>query len=525
MADASVANTVPAVLARAERLFGDTEALATPDERLTFAELADRAEQTARAFVRAGVEPGDRVAIWAPNIGEWVIALLGLHLAGGVVVPLNTRFKQHEAADVINRSGARLVLCISTFLDFDYAGAVLDAELPLVTQIVVLSGNAPPGTTAWAAFLADAPPMPLSTLPLPTVTADAISDVIYTSGTTGAPKGVIASHAQSVRVFRDWSEIVGLTHGDRYLIVNPFFHTFGYKAGILACLLTGATMVPEPVFDVSAVLGRVAAEAITMLPGPPTLFLSILDHPERDRFDLSSLRLAVTGAAAVPIEMIERMRSELTFSTILTGYGLTESTGTVSMCRPGDDAETISTTSGRAIPNVEVRVIDDASHELPRGEPGEIVVRGYNVMQGYLDDPDATAEAIDGDGWLHTGDIGVMDERGYLDITDRKKDMMIVGGFNAYPAEIENLLLGHPQVAQCAVVGGPDERLGEVGHAFVVPRTGTTPDPEQIIAWCRSAMANYKVPRTVRIVDELPLNASGKVLKFELRERLGDSTL
>jgi acyl-CoA synthetase (AMP-forming)/AMP-acid ligase II len=219
------------------------------------------------------------------------------------------------------------------------------------------------------------------------------------------------------------------------------------------------------------------------------------------------------------VELIRRMRDELTFETILTAYGLTESTGTATMCRPGDDAETIAATSGRAIPDTEVRVVDDRGQPLGRGTPGEVVIRGYNVMQGYFEDPDATAEAIDRHGWLHTGDIGVMDDRGYLKITDRKKDMFIVGGFNAYPAEIENELLRHPAVGQVAVVGVPDERLGEIGVAFVVPRAGTKPDPDGLIEWARNEMANFKVPRRVVIVQELPMNASGKVLKFELRER------
>jgi acyl-CoA synthetase (AMP-forming)/AMP-acid ligase II len=231
------------------------------------------------------------------------------------------------------------------------------------------------------------------------------------------------------------------------------------------------------------------------------------------------LRLSVTGAAAIPVEMIYAMRERLGFQTIVTGYGLTESSGIATMCRHDDDPETIARTSGRAIPDVEVRVVDPDGHEVPRGEPGEIVVRGYVVMKGYLDDPEQTAETIDADGWLHTGDIGVMDARGYIDITDRVKDMFIVGGFNAYPAEIENLMLRHPQIGQVAVVGIPDERMGEVGVAFVVPRPGSAPEPDEIIAWCRTEMANYKVPRFVEIVDAFPLNASGKVLKYELRAK------
>jgi len=312
---------------------------------------------------------------------------------------------------------------------------------------------------------------------------------------------------------------VGLRQGDRYLVVNPFFHAFGYKAGWLACLLRGATVLPHAVFDVPAVFARIARERISVLPGPPTLYQSILAHPERASADLASLRLAVTGAAAIPVELIHRMRAELGFETVITGYGLTECCGIVSMCRFDDDPETIATTSGRAIPGIEVRCVGKDGREVPRGEPGEVIVRGYNVMRGYFEDPAETAKTIDADGWLHTGDVAVMDARGYLRITDRIKDLFIVGGFNCYPAEIENLMLANDGLAQVAVIGVPDERLGEVGMAYVVPRPGATVTPEALIAWCRAQMANYKVPRYVELVESLPMNASGKVTKYVLRER------
>lgn len=256
-----------------------------------------------------------------------------------------------------------------------------------------------------------------------------------------------------------------------------------------------------------------------MFPGPPAIYQTILNHPDLDGFDLSSLRLAVTGAATIPVQMIHDMRDRLGFETVVTGYGLTESSGIATMCRHDDDPALIASTSGRAIDDVEVRVVDPDGAQCPAGHAGEVVVRGYNVMVGYLDDPDQTAEAIDPDGWLHTGDIGVMDVNGYLDITDRVKDMFINGGFNVYPAEVEQLMGAHPDIGQVAVVGVPDERLGEVGMAFVVPATGTAPDPAGILAWCRAEMANYKAPRHIEVVEALPMNASGKVLKFELRER------
>ena len=522
-ASTPIADTIGGLVVAAAECFGDTEALVDGDLRLTFGELRWHVQDTAASFVAAGLQRGDRVAIWAPNSAEWVIAALGASSAGGVLVPLNTRFKGAEAADILQRSGAAFLLCVNDFLGNDYVAMVRSSgvDLPDLRRIVVLQGPADAGAISWQEFrdLGDAASEQEALHRIDTRSPMALSDIIFTSGTTGRPKGVMCTHGQTLRVFQAWSGIVGLAHADRYLIVNPFFHTFGYKAGFLACLLRGATIVPEPVFDVASVLRRVEAERITMLPGPPTLFLTLLDVPDRERYDLSSLRLAVTGAAAVPVEMIRRMREELTFRVIITGYGLTESTGTIAMCRPEDDPETIATTSGRAIPDVEMRVVDEEGNEVPRGTAGEIVCRGYNVMQGYFRDEAATAEAIDRAGWLHTGDIGVMNDRGYIAITDRKKDMFIVGGFNAYPAEIENILLGHPAIAHAAVVGVPDDRQGEVGHAFVVARSGCILDAAEVTAWSREHMANFKVPRAVHVVEALPTNASGKVLKFELRRR------
>ena len=508
------------VMASAER-FPKVEALVDGDLRLTFPQLRDAIVDAARAHIAAGIEPGDRVAIWAPNIADWIISGLGAVMAGGVLVPLNTRYKGIEAADIIERSGASVLLCVNGFLGNDYVGMLAGSGIEQRCRIVVIKGDAPAGTTSWREYLDAGATVPVESVDarVAATTPDDLCDLVFTSGTTGKPKGVMVTHAQTLRVFEVWADVVGLREGDRYLIVNPFFHTFGYKAGIIASFLKGATMIPEPVFDVQAVLGRIAAERVSMLPGPPTLFLSILNDPARDSFDLSSLRVAVTGAAAIPVSMIERMRDELTFTNIITAYGLTEATGTVTMCRPEDDPETIALTSGRAIPETEVRIVDADNNEVPRGEAGEIICRGYNVMLGYLDNPEATAETIDADGWLHTGDVGIMDERGYVRITDRTKDMFIVGGFNAYPAEIENLLMGFDGIAQVAVVGVPDDRMGEVGMAFVVPRDGVTIDVDALTAWARDAMANFKVPRHVRVVDALPTNASGKVVKVELRER------
>ena len=512
--------TIPAALDRAARLFGPIEALVDGDIRLTYAELVPAIDRAAAALIASGVAPGDRVGIWAPNIGEWVIAAGAAHRIGAVVVTMNTRFKGEEAAYILRTSGARLVFTVTDFLGTDYP-ALLEAagDLPDLAEIIVLRGPIRDGLTGWEPFLERSAGVDAATVRAraDAVGPDDVCDILFTSGTTGAPKGAMLGHGATVRAYDAWSTVVGLRPGDRYLVVNPFFHAFGLKAGILASVLKGATIVPHAVFDVPSVMQRVAEEHITMLPGPPAIYQSILDHPDLHRFDLSSLRLGVTGAATVPVEMIKRVRSELTFETIVTGYGLTEATGIATMCRHDDDPETIANTAGRPIPGMELRLVDGDGKDVATGQPGRVIVRGYNVMQGYFNDPAATAEAIDGEGWLHTGDIGVADDRGNVKITDREKDMYIVGGFNAYPAEIENMILAHPAVSQVAVVGIPDHRLGEVGMAFVVPRPGAAVDPDELVAWCRDRMANYKVPRRVAVVEALPLNAAGKVLKFQLR--------
>ncbi len=519
----AVFETIPEMVAKQAESLGNRPAIIDGPTTLSFSQLAERVDEAARGLLALGIQKGDRAAIWAPNIWEWIVCGLAIHSVGAVMVPVNTRYKGIEAAYLLETSGAKALFTVTGFLDVDYVALLRNtaADLPQLEHIVVLRGDAPSGTLAYQDFLALASDVPPNAAQerAAAVSPDDLADILFTSGTTGKPKGAMCTHAQNLRAFDQWSSIVGLREGDRYLIVLPFFHSFGYKAGWFSALMRGATVFPEPVFDVNVVLRRIQADAITMLPGPPALYQSILLHPDRAEFDISSLRLAVTGAAAIPVELIHRMKDELGFETVITAYGLTESCGVVTMCRLDDDAETIATTSGRAIPDVEVRIIDSEGKPVPPNEPGEIVVRGYNVMKGYLDAGEETKKAIDEDGWLHTGDIGTMDERGYIKITDRLKDMFIVGGFNAYPAEIENTLLQMPGVGEVAVIGVPNERLGEVGMAFVVPAPGQTLTSDEVISWSRANMANFKVPRRVEILDALPRNATGKVVKFELRER------
>jgi acyl-CoA synthetase (AMP-forming)/AMP-acid ligase II len=507
----------------------DAEAVVEPDRRVTYRELGALVGASTRAMLAAGVEHGDRVAIWAPNGLGWIVAALGAQSAGAAIVPINTRFKGEEAAYLLSASKATLLVTTVGFLDTNPVGMLRSAAKPLphLRRIVLLEGSvrgedAPKGVEveSWPAFVERAAGIPAAAAAerRDGVTPTDTSDILFTSGTTGRPKGVIMSHGQTVRQFREWCAFAGLGAGDRYLIVNPFFHMFGYKAGWLASLLQGATIVPVPVFDVAKVLALVEKERISVLPGAPTIYRSILDHPGRAAFDLSSLRLAVTGAADIPVALIREMRAELPFRSILTGYGLTEA-GTCTSSRPDDDAETIATTAGRARDGLEILIADAEGKEVARGATGELLVRGYSVMQGYLDDPDATAAAIDARGFLHTGDLATMDERGYVRIVGRLKDMLIVGGFNVYPAEVENALLGHEAIGRAAVIGVPDRRMGEVPMAYVVAAPGRSIDPASIIGWARERLANYKVPRYVVALEELPTNATGKVVKDELRAR------
>ena len=515
--------------ATAARL-GDAEALVDGDVRLSYAQLESAVDAVAAAVIGAGLVKGDRAALWAPNSALWVIAALGVQRAGGVLIPVNTRFLGEEAAFILQKSRAKLLFTTTDFLGRDYPASLVDAAggngtdrpvagLPALQRIVTLSGPAVDATAFWDDFLdlgscvTDADVQSRAN----TVGPADLSDILFTSGTTGRPKGVMCTHGQTLRAYAVWNNVVGLREGDRYLIVNPFFHGFGYKAGWLACILAGATILPLQTLDVPTVLERVRAERVTVLPGTPTLFHTMLEHPAYSREGVESLRLVVTGAANVPATLLHRIRDEVGFEHIVTGYGLTESCAIVSMSRYTDPLDVVAASAGHPLPGVEVRIVGPDGAEQPSGCEGEIVVRGYTLMQGYLDEPVQTAETIDAQGWLHTGDVGLLDQDGRIHVTDRLKDMFIVGGFNAYPAEIEQILSRHPDIAQVAVIGVPDARMGEVGAAFVIPRSGHQVTPEGVVAFGRANMANYKVPRHVNIVEELPLNASGKVLKNELR--------
>ncbi len=522
MPDQYSARTLPQVVADSAAAYGSRVAITDGEVNLTYAELDAARVSAARAFIAAGLQKGDRIAIWAPNIYQWILAAIGAQSVGGVLVPLNTRYKGAEAAYVLRSSGARMLFTVGDFLGACYPEMLVDQALPELERTVLLSGAAE-GCESWEAFLAAGDSVPEAEVErrASELTPDDTLDILFTSGTTGNPKGVVTCHGQNIRTFENWSGTIGLRGDDNYLIISPFFHSFGYKAGWLAAIICGARILPVLNFDLDIVLAQIEREKISMLPGPPTIYQSILAHPARSKYDLSSLRLASTGAAPVPVELVRQMREELGFDVVVTAYGLTECCGVMTICRAEDSAERISHSSGRAMDGVEVKCVDAEGNIVAAGTDGEIWCRGFNVMQHYFNNDEATAETLTADGWLKTGDVGVMDEDGYIRITGRIKEMFIVGGFNCYPAEIENTLCDMPGIARVAVIGVPDQRMGEVARAYLVKEAEVQLDEEAVIEWARANMANYKVPRSVVFLAEFPMNAGGKVDKAELAKVLG----
>ncbi|WP_432168561.1 AMP-binding protein [Streptomyces sp. bgisy031] len=522
--------TIPRMLRAQAAAHPTALAVADGAVTLTLAQLRSGAEQMARALLSAGVRAGDRVAVWAPNHWSWVVTAFGIWDAGAIVVPLSTRHKGYEAGDLLQRTGARVLFVSEGFLDISYVDLLADIygapkngrpfdKLEQLELVVSFEDVKPrPGVVNAQEFLkrGDEVDPKVAAERAEWVRPDDLCEVLSTSGTTGVPKGVMLRHEQMLRAYWDWSGIADLRAGDRYPVVSPFAHGFGINAGILACVMRAATLLPIAVFNPDAALGLIERERVSLLAGPPTLFARLVNHPELTARNVSSLRVAIVGAASVPEELVNDMHEQLGLKRVINAYGLIEGS-VVTMTRQQDSVEIVATTAGRAVPGMEVRIVNDHGHQLAPHARGEILVRGYGVTHGYWDAPKESAEALSG-GWLHTGDVGILDNAGNLSIVGRKKDMFIAGGFNAYPAEIENLLLRHPDVAQAAVVPIPHATLGEVGCAYIVPRDDSSPAAADVIAWARQNMSNYKVPRQVFIVPELPVNANGKIDKRKLRD-------
>jgi acyl-CoA synthetase (AMP-forming)/AMP-acid ligase II len=522
--------TIPALLEQAASRHADRPAFVDGGTTLTYAQLADEVVRVSRGLRAIGVQPGDRVAVWAPNRTEFALCLLGAESLGAALVPLNTRYRGHEARVVLERSRASVLVVADGFLDTHYTRMLREsapegaddsspvAGLPRLHTVVDLGEGAEAGTLPWPDLLAHGEQVPASEVAdlAARVTPDTVCDILFTSGTTGVPKGVMSSHRQTLGVAAVWASGAGLTDRDRYAVINPFFHSFGYKAGIIAAMTAGTAIHPVAIYSPESLMELVQRERITVLPGAPTLFLTLINHPRLADFDLSSLRFAIAGAATVPETLFEQMLDVLGFDTVAQAYGLTECV-VATQSRPGEDPRHVAETTGPGVPGIEVRVVDEQGEDVAVGADGEVWLRGDHVMLGYFEDPEATAEAIDPDAWLHTGDVGRLDEHGCLKITDRIKDMFTVGGFNVYPAEVENVLGAHPDVVEAAVVGVPDQRMGTVGRAYLILRDGAAPGEAALTAYCRERLANFKVPRDFVGLSELPRNASGKVRKLDLR--------
>lgn len=516
-ADKLPMQSIPAMVQANGRRNGDKVALIDDTRVVSYRELAEYCVHTTRGFMASGIAPGDRVCLWAPNSIEWIAAAVGIQGAGAAVVPADSRLRAGEVAALVRRVSAAALVCSGIFRGYDFVQELAEADPEIAGRIkLVLPPAAHYSGMSWESFLDHGSTVEraLALDQISSVRPGGLADIIYTSGTTGKPKGVISTHHQNLWSYAKFNELLGLTADDRQILVAPFAHCFGCKAGWMLTLQVGATGVLVDSYDAERLLATIERVAATVIPAPPTVLRELLEHHSRRGRDLSSLHLALTGSTTVPVELIRRLRAEL-LDSVVVGYGLTEATGIVTSTRAGDDTEVAATTVGRPLAGVEVKVVDPEGMSCPFGTTGEVLVRGPNVMPGYVDDPLATAEVLT-DGWLRTGDLASLDNRGYLTIRGRAKEMYISGGYNVYPAEVENALLEYDDIAAAAVVGIPDQRMGEVGVAYIVPRDPASFTVDALATWVRGRLANYKLPRRYQIVSALPRNSLGKVLKRDL---------
>jgi len=511
--------TIGANLAATVAAHGDREALVSVHQgiRWTYTEFAERVERLARGLMRAGIGVGDRVGLWSPNYAEWTLVQYATAEIGAILVNVNPAYRTHELQYALAQSGCSMLIAAPEFKTSDYRAMVAEVrddcpDLRTVIHLwdpewdVLVAGSTEVTDADYAARRASLSP-------------DDPINVQYTSGTTGFPKGATLSHVNILNNGRLVTALQGFTPDDRLCIPVPFYHCFGMVMGNLGCTSHGATMViPGDAFEPGAVLRAVEAERCTALYGVPTMFIAELAHPDFENFDLSSLRTGVMAGSPCPVEVMKQCIDRMHMHDVTICYGMTETSPVSTQTLPDDSLHHRTATVGTPHPHVEVRIADpDTGTTLERGETGEFCTRGYSVMVGYWNDPERTAEAIDADGWMHTGDLGVMDDDGYVNIVGRIKDMVIRGGENIYPREIEEFLYTHPDVEDVQVIGVPDERYGEELMAWVVPRPGTTPDTDSIRSFCEGRIAHYKVPRYVKIVDTFPMTVTGKVRKVEMR--------
>jgi fatty-acyl-CoA synthase len=488
--------------------------------RYTYAELNAEIDVVARGLMAVGIVKGDRVGIWAPNRAEWTIVQYATAKIGAILVNVNPAYRTHELAYVLNQSGVRMLIAAREFKTSDYVAMVdeVRGDVPSLTEVVFF------GTDDWSGLRERAVEVSADELASRTaglVNTDAIN-IQYTSGTTGFPKGATLSHRNILNNGYFTTELIKLGPADRLCIPVPFYHCFGMVMGNLGCTSHGATMViPAPGFDPGVTLEVVESERCTGVYGVPTMFIAMQNHPDFSRRDLSTLRTGIMAGAVCPVEVMKHCVNDMNMSEVAIAYGMTETSPVSCQTLIDDDLERRTSSIGRAHPHVEIKVVDpETGATVERGEPGEFCTRGYSVMLGYWDEPEKTAQAIDSDGWMHTGDLAVMREDGYCNVVGRIKDMVIRGGENVYPREIEEFLYTHPDIEDAQVIGVPDAKYGEEICAWIRMKPGTTPlDVEGVRAFAQGRLAHYKIPRYVQLVDEFPMTVTGKVRKVEMRER------
>ncbi|WP_448099086.1 AMP-binding protein [Luteibacter yeojuensis] len=530
--------TVGALLDRIAARWPDRPALVVRQQevRWTYREFHAEVERVAAGLLALGLEPGDRVGIWAPNRAEWVVAQFAAPKAGLILVNINPAYRSHELAYSLNKVGCRALILPRAFKSSHYLdilrglapelegampGGLRAAALPDLRHVILLDDEATPGALRWRDIVADAAAREhLAAVEARSSFDDAVN-IQFTSGTTGAPKGATLTHHNIVNNGFFIGEAMRLTEDDRLCIPVPFYHCFGMVLGNLACVTHGACMViPGEGFDALATLETVAEERCTALHGVPTMFIAELEHPRFREFDLSSLRTGIMAGSPCPIEVMRRVVREMHMSEVTIAYGMTETSPVSFQTVPDDPLELRVSTVGRIHPHVEVKIVDEAGRVVPRGTTGELLTRGYSVMRGYWGDEANTRLALDASRWMHTGDLAVIDDAGYCTIVGRLKDMIIRGGENIYPREIEEFLYGHPDIQDVQVFGVPDDRLGEQVCAWVRLRDGATATEGSIQDYCRRHLAYFKVPHYVRFVDGFPMTVTGKVQKYLMREAM-----
>jgi len=512
--------TIPANLQRTLGLYGDREALVSvhQDIRWTYDEFGERVRRLAKSLIYAGLEVGDRVGLWAPNYAEWTLVQFATAEIGVILVNVNPAYRTHELSYALNQSGCRWLIASPEFKTSNYVEMVASIadEVPSLERSVFF------WTDEWNELAAGTDAVTDAELAArrDTLGADDPINIQYTSGTTGFPKGATLTHKNILNNGYFTTELQGITHEDRICIPVPFYHCFGMVMGNLGCTSHGATMViPGDAFEPTAVLEAVQAERCTSLYGVPTMFIAELGHPEFESYDLSSLRTGVMAGSPCPVEVMKQCVDRMNMVDVTICYGMTETSPVSTQTLPDDSLHHRTASVGKAHPHVEIRVADpETGDTVERGVTGEFCTRGYSVMTGYWNDPDKTAEAIDADGWMHTGDLAVMADDGYCNIVGRIKDMVIRGGENIYPREIEEFLYSHPAVEDVQVIGVPDAKYGEELMAWVKLTPDGSATADGLRDFCRGKIAHYKVPRYVKLVDEFPMTVTGKVRKVEMRE-------